>query len=125
MRVDVTDTAQIQAAVDRAAELGPLRVLVNSAGIGWAQRTVGKDGTPESAHDLAAFKKVIAINLIGSFDAIRLAATVMSTLEPTALRRPRRDRQHRLGRRLRRPDRAGGVRREQGRPGRPHPPRGP
>ena len=42
--VDVTDTAQIAAAVDRAAELGPLRVLVNSAGIGWAQRTIGRDG---------------------------------------------------------------------------------
>ncbi len=83
VRVDVTDTAQIQAAVDRASRLGPLRVLVNSAGIGWAQRTVGKDGTPESAHDLEAFKKVIAINLVGSFDAIRLAATVMSTLDPT------------------------------------------
>lgn len=83
VRVDVTDTAQIQAAVDRATGLGPLRVLVNSAGIGWAQRTVGKDGTPESAHDLDAFKKVIGINLIGSFDTIRLAATAMSNLEPT------------------------------------------
>jgi NAD(P)-dependent dehydrogenase (short-subunit alcohol dehydrogenase family) len=82
-RVDVTETAQIQAAVDRAGELGPLRVLVNSAGIGWAQRTIGKEGTPETAHDLDAFKKVIAINLIGSFDAIRLAATAMSNLEPT------------------------------------------
>jgi len=40
--VDVTDTAQVAAAVDRAAELGPLRVLVNSAGIGWAQRTVAR-----------------------------------------------------------------------------------
>ncbi len=82
-RVDVTETAQIQAAVDRAGELGPLRVLVNSAGIGWAQRTIGKEATPETAHDLDAFKKVIAINLIGSFDAIRLAATAMSNLEPT------------------------------------------
>ncbi len=84
MSVDVTDTAQLEAAVRRASELGPLRVLVNSAGIGWAQRTIGRDGEFDSAHDLGAFKKVVAINLVGSFDAIRLAATEMSTLEPTA-----------------------------------------
>ena len=83
MAVDVTDTAQLEAAVDRASELGPLRVLVNSAGIGWAQRTIGRDGEFDSAHDLGAFKKVVAINLIGSFDAIRLAATEMSKLDPT------------------------------------------
>ena len=82
--VDVTDTAQIQAAVEKALELGPLWVLVNSAGIGWAQRTIGKDGEFDSAHDLDAFKKVIAINLIGTFDAIRLAATAMSRHEPDA-----------------------------------------
>jgi len=82
--VDVTDTTQIQAAVAKALELGPLWVLVNSAGIGWAQRTIGKDGEFDSAHDLDAFKKVIAINLIGTFDAIRLAATAMSRHEPDA-----------------------------------------
>jgi NAD(P)-dependent dehydrogenase (short-subunit alcohol dehydrogenase family) len=82
--VDVTQTAQIQAAVEKALELGPLRVLVNSAGIGWAQRTIGKDGEFGSAHDIDAFKKVIAINLIGTFDAIRLAATAMSRNEPDA-----------------------------------------
>jgi NAD(P)-dependent dehydrogenase (short-subunit alcohol dehydrogenase family) len=83
VQVDVTDTEQIKAAVTRAAELGPLRILVNSAGIGWAQRTIGKDGEFDSAHDLDAFKKVIAINLIGTFDAVRLAATEMGKLEPT------------------------------------------
>ena len=83
-RVDVTDTDQIMAAVDLAGTLGPLRVLVNSAGIGPAQRTVGRDGTYESAHDLDLYKKVIAINLIGTFDAIRIAGTAMSLLEPTA-----------------------------------------
>ena len=82
--VDVTDTAQIQAAVEQATELGNLRALVNSAGIGWAQRTIGKDGEFASAHDLGAFTKVIAINLIGTFDAIRLAATAMSRNEPDA-----------------------------------------
>lgn len=82
--VDVTDTAQIQAGVEQALELGSLRAVVNSAGIGWAQRTIGKDGEFASAHDLGAFTKVIAINLIGTFDTIRLAATAMSRNEPDA-----------------------------------------
>ena len=82
-QVDVTDTEQIKAAVEMAGELGPLRVLVNSAGIAPAARTVGRDGTYDSAHDLDVYKKVIAINLIGTFDAIRLAATAMGRLEPT------------------------------------------
>ncbi len=81
--VDVTDTEQIKAAVEQAGELGPLRVLVNSAGIGPAQRTVGRDGTYEAAHDLDLYKKVIAINLIGTFDCTRIAGTAMSHLEPT------------------------------------------
>lgn len=81
-KVDVTNTDDIINAIEMAKSMGPLRVLINSAGIGWAQRTVGKDGSYDSAANLDAFKKVIAINLIGSFDAIRLAATVMSTTEP-------------------------------------------
>ena len=81
-QVDVTNTDDIINAVEMAKSMGPLRVLVNSAGIGWAQRTVGKDGSYESAANLDAFKKVIAINLIGSFDCIRLAATAMSQTEP-------------------------------------------
>ena len=82
IHVDVTDTSQIETAVAAAEELAPLRVLVNSAGIGWAQRTVGRDGSFDSAHDLDAYKKVIAINLIGTFDAIRLAATAIGRTEP-------------------------------------------
>ena len=82
VKVDVTSTDDLKAAVDKAEELAPLRVLVNSAGIGWAQRTVGKDGTYDSAADLDAYKKVIAINLIGTFDAIRLAGTAISRHEP-------------------------------------------
>ena len=82
VRVDVTDTDQIKAAVTAATELAPLRAVVNSAGIGWAQRTVGRDGQFDSAHDLDAFRKVIAINLIGTFDVVRLAATAMSRNEP-------------------------------------------
>jgi NAD(P)-dependent dehydrogenase (short-subunit alcohol dehydrogenase family) len=83
-KVDVTKTEDIINAVEMAKSMGPLRVLVNSAGIGWAQRTVGKDGSYDSAANLDAFKKVIAINLIGSFDCIRLAATAMSVTEPLA-----------------------------------------
>src|SRR6201991_2746869 len=81
-QVDVTDTDQIKAAVDAAAAIAPLRAVVNSAGIGWAQRTIGRDGQIESAHDLDAFKKVVEINLIGTFDMTRQAATVMSRNEP-------------------------------------------
>jgi NAD(P)-dependent dehydrogenase (short-subunit alcohol dehydrogenase family) len=81
-QVDVTQTDQITAAVNAAAEIAPLRAVVNSAGIGWAQRTIGRDGQIESAHDLAAFTRVIAINLIGTFDMVRQAATVMSRNDP-------------------------------------------
>jgi NAD(P)-dependent dehydrogenase (short-subunit alcohol dehydrogenase family) len=80
--VDVTNTDDIINAVEMAKSMGPLRVLVNSAGIGWAQRTIGKDGQYESAANIEAFKKVIAINLVGTFDAIRIAATAMSQTEP-------------------------------------------
>ncbi|WP_085871555.1 MULTISPECIES: SDR family NAD(P)-dependent oxidoreductase [unclassified Nocardioides] len=82
--VDVTNTEQITAAVNAAAEIAPLRAVVNSAGIGWAQRTIGRDGQIESAHDLDAFKRVININLIGTFDVVRQAASVMSRNEPDA-----------------------------------------
>ena len=81
-QVDVTDTGQIRAAVEAAAEIAPLRACVNSAGIGWAQRTISRDGDLDSAHDLGAFSKVIAINLIGTFDMVRQAASVMSHNEP-------------------------------------------
>jgi len=81
-KVDVTNTEDIIEAVEMAKSMGPLRVLVNSAGIGWAQRTVGKDGTYESAANLDAYKKVIAINLVGTFDCARIAATAMGQTEP-------------------------------------------
>jgi NAD(P)-dependent dehydrogenase (short-subunit alcohol dehydrogenase family) len=84
VKVDVTRTEDIVAAVEKAESLGTFRVLVNSAGIAWAQRTVGRDGTFDSAHDLAAFSKVVAINLIGTFDCIRLAATAMGRTEALA-----------------------------------------
>ena len=83
-KVDVTKTEDIMNAIEMAKDMGPLRVLVNSAGIGWAQRTVGKGGSYDTAANLDAYKKVIAINLVGTFDCIRLAATAMSVTEPLA-----------------------------------------
>jgi NAD(P)-dependent dehydrogenase (short-subunit alcohol dehydrogenase family) len=81
---DVTSEEQVVAAVEAAKELGPLKVLVNCAGIGWPGRTIGKDGQYASAHSLDIFNKVIQINLVGTFNCIRLAATAMSTNEPDA-----------------------------------------
>jgi NAD(P)-dependent dehydrogenase (short-subunit alcohol dehydrogenase family) len=81
---DVTSAEEVIAAVEAAKELGPLRSLVNCAGIGAASRTIGKDGTYESAFNLDYFTKVVAINLIGTFNCIRLAATAMSLAEPMA-----------------------------------------
>ncbi len=77
---DVSDTAAVQAAVDVAASQGvPLRLIINCAGIGWAQRTVGRDGTP---HDRAAFEKVIAVNLIGTFNLMSIGAAAVARTEP-------------------------------------------
>ncbi len=81
-RADVADPEQVIEAVTAAGELGPLRTAVCAAGIGSAARTVGRDGTFESAHDLAAFTRVITVNLIGVFNCVRLAATAMSRLPP-------------------------------------------
>lgn len=81
IRADVSDAEQVIEAVKAAEELGPLRTTVCAAGIGWASRTVGRDGSFESAHDLAAFTKVLQVNLIGTFNCIRLAATAMGRLD--------------------------------------------
>jgi NAD(P)-dependent dehydrogenase (short-subunit alcohol dehydrogenase family) len=81
---DVTKTDEVTAAVEAAKELGPLRAAVNCAGIGWATRTIGRDGAYDSAHDLDVFTKVISINLIGTFNVTRLAATAISQTEPQA-----------------------------------------
>ena len=81
-RCDVTDTDQVIAAIETAAAEAPLRSVVNCAGIGWATRTIGKDGEYASAHDLGLYRKVIEINLIGTFNVCRLAATKMSHNDP-------------------------------------------
>ncbi|GLW10469.1 short-chain dehydrogenase/reductas [Microtetraspora sp. NBRC 13810] len=80
VRCDVSDEQQVQAAVDVAVATGkPLRVVVNSAGIGWASRTVGRDGSP---HDLASYRRVIDVNLIGTFNLMRIGAAAVARTEP-------------------------------------------
>ena len=78
VEANVTDAETVQAAVDAAAALdGGLRISVSCAGIGWAQRTTGKQGP----HDLQIFKNVVEVNLIGTFNVLRLAATAMNENE--------------------------------------------
>jgi NAD(P)-dependent dehydrogenase (short-subunit alcohol dehydrogenase family) len=82
VHADVTSTDDLVAAVTAAERLGPLRTAVTAAGIGWAGRTIGKDGEFASAHDLDAFQRVLAINLVGTFNTIRLAATAIGRTQP-------------------------------------------
>ena len=74
-KADVTDAGQVEAAVATAAGLGPLRVAVSCAGVGWAARTLDKTGKP---HDLELFKTVIAVNLISTFNMLRLTAAAIA-----------------------------------------------
>jgi NAD(P)-dependent dehydrogenase (short-subunit alcohol dehydrogenase family) len=80
VRCDVTNEADGQAAVAKAVSMGKLMGLVNCAGIATAERTVGKNGP----HNFEAFKRTVTINLIGSFNMIRLAADAMGKNEPEA-----------------------------------------
>jgi NAD(P)-dependent dehydrogenase (short-subunit alcohol dehydrogenase family) len=76
---DVADSASAEAAIAAAAKAhGPARILVNCAGIGVARRVIGRDGPMP----LADFDRVIKVNLIGSFNMLRLATAGMSKLEP-------------------------------------------
>ena len=80
-KTDVTDEASVRQAIDAAVStFGPLRGAINCAGIGIALRVVGKEGP----HDLESFSRVIQVNLIGTFNVIRLAGMAMSTTEPLA-----------------------------------------
>ena len=83
-RTDVADTEQVIAAVEAARAEAPLWSLVNCAGVGWAARTIGKDGQYSSAHDLDLYRRVLEVNLVGTFNCTRLAATAMSANEPDA-----------------------------------------
>jgi NAD(P)-dependent dehydrogenase (short-subunit alcohol dehydrogenase family) len=76
---DVTDPSQVQAAMDSAAASAPLRVAVNCAGVGTAGRILSKKGV----HDLDAYRKVIEINLIGTFNVLRLAADAIAKTDAT------------------------------------------
>jgi NAD(P)-dependent dehydrogenase (short-subunit alcohol dehydrogenase family) len=78
---DVSDGAQVQAAVQRACELGRLRVAVSCAGVGWAARLVSREGEP---HDLGLFEKIVSVNLVGTFNVLRLAAAAMAQNEADA-----------------------------------------
>ena len=80
VRVDVSDEASVQAAVELATAFGELRGAINCAGIGGAEKTVSKNGP----HRLATYQKVIQVNLIGTFNVLRLAANAMAQLEPSA-----------------------------------------
>jgi NAD(P)-dependent dehydrogenase (short-subunit alcohol dehydrogenase family) len=80
VRCDVTVAADCAAAVQRATSLGVLRGLVNCAGILAGERTVGRTGP----HDLAVFARVVGVNLIGTFNLLRLAADAMARLAPAA-----------------------------------------
>ncbi len=79
---DVTSADDVTRAIDAARERAPLWSVVNCAGIVWAQRTLGKDGEYSSAHDLDTFRKIVEVNLVGTFNVCRLAATAMSHNEP-------------------------------------------
>ncbi|HEY0754395.1 MAG TPA: SDR family NAD(P)-dependent oxidoreductase [Ktedonobacteraceae bacterium] len=81
VQTNVTSEESAQAAVRTAVEqYGGLHILINCAGIGVAERVVGKSGV----HSLESFQKVISVNLIGTFNAIRLASAAMATNEPNA-----------------------------------------
>jgi NAD(P)-dependent dehydrogenase (short-subunit alcohol dehydrogenase family) len=75
---DVAKEAEVQAAVDAAVALAPLRIVVNCAGIATPGKVLGRDGTLP----LADFERVIRVNLVGTFNVIRLAAAAIARTEP-------------------------------------------
>ena len=76
---DVTDETEVGAGVAAATEIAPLRACIHCAGIGWAERTLNRAGNP---HSLETFRKIIDINLVGTFNVLRLAAAGMSGNAP-------------------------------------------
>ncbi|MEZ4256584.1 MAG: 3-hydroxyacyl-CoA dehydrogenase [Polyangiales bacterium] len=76
---DVSKGDEVQAAVQKAVGLGPLGAAVSCAGVGWAKRTLSKEGEP---HDLELFEKVIGVNLVGTFNVLRQAAAAMAKNDP-------------------------------------------
>ena len=108
---DVRDAAAVDAALDLAVGRAPLRTLVHCAGRGGTVRLVNRDGTPG---DYDLYREIVDINLVGTFNVLRLAATRMSA-QRAGRRRARRLRAHRVGRRVGGPDRPDPLRVGQGR----------
>jgi len=80
VEANVTDEASVENAVAAAVDASaPLRIAVSCAGIGWASRVIGRDGTP---HDLGSYRKVLEVNLVGTFNLMRHAASAISKTEP-------------------------------------------
>ncbi|MFJ6569347.1 SDR family NAD(P)-dependent oxidoreductase [Streptomyces sp. NPDC091292] len=84
VHTDITDPDQVVRAVETALSLAPLRAAVNCAGGGSSARTIGRDGAYDSAHPLDTFARIITLNVVGTFNVTRLAATAMSRNEPGA-----------------------------------------
>ncbi|GGM64476.1 short-chain dehydrogenase/reductas [Dactylosporangium sucinum] len=82
VRTDITSPEEVVRLVDAAAALAPVRGVVNCAGGGKSGRTIGRDGSYVSAHDLDAFVWTVNLNVVGTFNVIRIAATAMSRNEP-------------------------------------------
>jgi NAD(P)-dependent dehydrogenase (short-subunit alcohol dehydrogenase family) len=76
---DVGDEATVDRAVEAASAAGPLRAVVNCAGIGWADRVLRPDG---SRHPTSGFEKVLRVNLVGTFNVLRAAGAAMAGLDP-------------------------------------------
>jgi NAD(P)-dependent dehydrogenase (short-subunit alcohol dehydrogenase family) len=79
VKADVTDEEHVRAGTEAAAALAPLRACIHCAGIGWAERTINRDGAP---HNLASFRKIVDVNLVGTFNVLRLVASAMNANEP-------------------------------------------
>jgi NAD(P)-dependent dehydrogenase (short-subunit alcohol dehydrogenase family) len=79
VKANVTEEEHVRAGTEAAAALAPLRACVHCAGIGWAERTINRNGVP---HNLDSFRKVVDINLVGTFNVLRLVASAMNANEP-------------------------------------------
>ncbi len=77
---DVTDPEACQKAVDLAAEGGVLRVAVNCAGTGWAERVINREGKP---HDIRGFEFLMRLNVVGTFNVMTKAAAAIAKTEPS------------------------------------------
>jgi NAD(P)-dependent dehydrogenase (short-subunit alcohol dehydrogenase family) len=79
VKANVTEEEHVRAGTEAAAALAPLRACVHCAGIGWAERTINRNGVP---HNLDSFRKVVDVNLVGTFNVLRLVASAMNANEP-------------------------------------------